>query len=110
MSANRGVLASKTLEIITAFRIAQTQQARECNMTRSPTFRSNLPQVTATAADLQPPITRTKVDAETVQKQLQSVMCLVSIAPHLCRFPRALPVAIGIYPAADYVFLPLHRQ
>jgi hypothetical protein len=33
-----------------------------------------------------------------------------SIAPHLCRFPRALPVAIGIYPAANDVFLPRHRQ
>ena len=35
---------------------------------------------------------------------------LPSIVPHLCRFPRALPVAIGIYPAAGYLFLPLHRQ
>ena len=33
-----------------------------------------------------------------------------SIALHRCRFPRALPVAIGIYPAAGYVFLPLHQQ
>ena len=33
-----------------------------------------------------------------------------SIVPHPWRFPRALPVAIGIYPAADYLFLPLRRQ
>src|SRR5436309_2212952 len=33
-----------------------------------------------------------------------------SSAPHRWRFRRALPVAIGIYPAADCLLLPLRRQ
>jgi hypothetical protein len=33
-----------------------------------------------------------------------------SSAPHLCRFPRPLPVANGIFSGADYLFLPLRRQ